>query len=162
VLGTGIEDEAASVGRILGQIAAESARFGRPFPPPSVLIGCGGESTVRLGSDDRFGDGGPNREAALAAATRIAGLDVAAVFIDTDGSDGSGDVAGAIVDGDTLERSAAAPAGIRTALARHRSGEVVSALGDAIDTGHTHTNVNDLFAIAIGSPIGTGGETDER
>ncbi len=118
VLGTGIEDEAASVGRILGQIAAESASFQRPFPPPSVLIGCGGESTVKLGPDDRFGDGGPNREAALAAATRIRGLDVAAVFIDTDGSDGSGEVAGAIVDGDTLERSAVSPVGIRTALAQ--------------------------------------------
>ena len=39
---------------------------------------------------------------------------------------------------------------LRDALARHRSGEAVAALGDGIETGPTHTNVNDLFAIAIG------------
>ena len=150
VLGTGIEEEASSVGRILGQMAAESAAFGRPFAPPAVLVGCGGESTVRLGPDDQFGAGGPNREAALAAATRIAGLDIAAVFLDTDGNDGSSDVAGAVVDGATLARSAGEAISIRTALARHRSGELLAALGDEIVTGTTHTNVNDLFVIAIG------------
>ncbi len=157
VLGTGIEEEAASVGRILGQMAAESAAFGRPFAPPSVMLGCGGESTVRLGPDDTFGEGGPNREAALAAATRIAGLDIAAVFLDTDGNDGSSDIAGAVVDGATLARSAGEEISIRSALARHRSGELIAALGDEIVTGTTHTNVNDLFAIAIGDPESPGG-----
>jgi glycerate 2-kinase len=150
VLGTGIEDEAASVGRILGQIAAESAAFGRPFGAPHVLVGCGGESTVRLGPQDSFGDGGPNREAALAAATRFAGLDVAAVFLDTDGADGGGPAAGGIACGDTLERAGIEHVDIRGALARHRSGDAMEALGDAIDTGPTHTNVNDMFVIAIG------------
>ncbi len=162
VLGTGIEDEAVSVGRILGEIAAHSARSGEPFPAPSVLVGCGGESTVRLGPGDVFGAGGPNREAALAMAPRIAGLEIAAVFIDTDGSDGSGAAAGAIVDGDTAARSGS-PNAIRGALARHRSGELVEALGDAVDTGPTHTNVNDLFVIAIGAAAprkGAGGGSD--
>ncbi len=163
VLGTGIEDEAASVGRVLGEIAAEVARSGRPFPAPAALLGCGGESTVRLGPDDPFGAGGPNREAALAMAPRIAGLDVAAVFLDTDGSDGSGAAAGGVVDGDTVERAGAGSAAIRGALAHHRSGELLETLGDSVDTGPTHTNVNDLFVIAIGAPEaepGTGGGGD--
>ncbi len=151
IISTGLEDEAGSVGRILGQLAKESAELGRPFASPSVLIGCGGESTVRLGPEHEFGTGGPNQEAALAAAGRIEGAEVSAVFIDTDGSDGGTDLAGAISDGVTCERAREAGIDIRDALARHRSGEVAAALGDGIDTGPTHTNVNDLFVLAIGA-----------
>ena len=151
ILSTGIEEEAGPVGRLLGRLAYESAELGRPFAPPAALIGCGGESTVRLGADDEFGSGGPNQEAALAAAGVLAGSDVAAVFLDTDGSDGGTDSAGAISDGVTAERAVAKGIDIRGALARHRSGAAVAALGDAIETGPTHTNVNDLFAFAIGA-----------
>lgn len=151
VLGTGIEEEATAFGRIVGQMAAESAEFGRPFPPGSVLLGCGGESTVQLPDGVAFGRGGPNREAALAAATRLADLDVVGVFLDTDGADGGGDVAGAVIDGETMARAGAAGVNVREALATHDSGAAFAAIGDAIDTGPTHTNVNDLFVIAIGA-----------
>jgi glycerate-2-kinase len=154
ILSTGLEEEAVPVGRILARLAFESAELGRPFAAPTVLIGCGGESTVKLGADDEFGSGGPNQEAALAAATVLEGSDVAAVFIDTDGSDGGTELAGAISDGATLERAAAAGVDVRDAIARHRSGSAVAALGDGIDTGPTHTNVNDLFALAIGDGRG--------
>jgi hydroxypyruvate reductase len=115
-----------------------------------VLIGCGGESTVRLGSEHDFGSGGPNQEAALAAAGRFEGAEVSAAFIDTDGSDGGTDLAGAISDGATVARAGEAGLDLRDALAQHRTGITVAALGDGIETGPTHTNVNDLFAIAIG------------
>ncbi|MCB0875978.1 MAG: DUF4147 domain-containing protein [Solirubrobacterales bacterium] len=150
ILSTALEEEAAAVGRILGQLAFESAGLGRPFPAPAVLIGCGGESTVRLGPEHDFGSGGPNQEAALAAAGRFEGADVSAVFLDTDGSDGGTDLAGAISDGATVARAGEAGLDLRHALAQHRAGDAVAALGDGIETGPTHTNVNDLFAIAIG------------
>ena len=149
ILSTGLEEEASAVGRILGQLACESAGLGRPFAPPAVVIGCGGESTVRLGPEHEFGSGGPNQEAALAAAGRFEGAEVSAVFIDTDGSDGGTELAGAISDGATVARAAEAGIDLRDALARHRSGAAVAALGDGVETGPTHTNVNDLFAIAI-------------
>ena len=133
-------------------LAAESVLRGRPFPCPGVLIGCGGEATVRLGAGDEFGLGGPNEEAALAAAGPIEGLPVAAVFLDTDGSDGGSDLAGAICDGDTAARAETQRIDLRRALAEHRSGEAAIALGDGILTGPTHTNVNDLFVIALGEP----------
>jgi hydroxypyruvate reductase len=136
-------------GPILGQLAFESAELRRPFEPPAVVIGCGGESTVRLGPEHEFGSGGPNQEAALAAAGRFEGADVGAVFIDTDGSDGGTRLAGAISDGATVARAGEAGVDLRDALARHRSGAAVAALGDGVETGPTHTNVNDLFAIAI-------------
>jgi glycerate 2-kinase len=150
ILSTALEEEAAAVGRILGQLAFESAELGRPFPPPTVLIGCGGESTVRLGPEHEFGSGGPNQEAALAAAGRFEGADVSAVFLDTDGSDGGTELAGAISDGATVARAGEAGIDLRDALAKHRTGAAIEVLGDGIDTGPTHTNVNDLFAIAIG------------
>jgi glycerate 2-kinase len=156
VLGTGIEEDATAFGRIIGQMAAESAEFGRPFPPGSVLLGCGGESTVHLRDGVAFGRGGPNREAALAAATRLADLDVVGVFLDTDGADGGGEVAGAVVDGETMARASAAGVNVREALATHDSGAAFAALGDEIETGPTHTNVNDLFAVVIGgSEVGS-------
>lgn len=152
VISTSLEDEAVSIGRILAGLAAETAVRGRPFPCPSVLIGCGGEATVTLGPGDEFGRGGPNTEAALAASSRLEGLPIAAVFLDTDGSDGGSDLAGAIADGSTTERAGASEVDLRRALAEHRSGDAALALGDAIETGPTHTNVNDLFVVAIGEP----------
>lgn len=154
ILATGLEEEAGPVGRLLARLAFESAELGRPFAPPAVLIGCGGESTVRLGTGDEFGSGGPNQEAALAAAPGLVGSDVAAAFIDTDGSDGGTELAGAIADGRSAARAAAAGIDLREAIAGHRSGAAVAALGDGIATGPTHTNVNDLFAVAIGGGIG--------
>ena len=63
------------------------------------MLGCGGESTVTLAPGAAFGAGGPNQEAALAAALELEGAPVAAIFLDTDGSDGGTEHAGAIVDG---------------------------------------------------------------
>ncbi len=144
LLGTDLEGEAQELGRSLGATAA-----GRAGRGPAMLIGCGGEATVAIGTADTFGEGGPNQELALAVAGPIAGLAVAGVFLDTDGADGGTARAGAIADGTTLERSAAACVDVSSALASHRSGAAIDALGDAVTTGPTHTNVNDLFAIAI-------------
>lgn len=150
VISTSLESEASALGRMLGELAAQSSRLGRPHPSGSVLLGCGGESTVRLRSGQDFGLGGPNQEAALAAASCLEDAGVAAAFIDTDGSDGGTALAGAIADGESARRAREAGLDISAAISRHRSGEVVEALGDGIETGPTHTNVNDLFVLAIG------------
>jgi glycerate 2-kinase len=154
ILSTSFEEEAAPFGRVLGGLARESAERGRPFPRSSVLVGCGGESTVRLAEDESFGLGGPNQEAAFAAACRIEGAPVAAAFLDTDGSDGGTDLAGAVVDGLTASRSRDAGIDIGAALRAHRTRDAIRGLDDGIETGPTHTNVNDLFVVALGS-VGT-------
>jgi len=155
VLSRALEGEARELGSLLATLARESHDRREPFMPPCVLVGCGGESTVTLPSDGRFGAGGPNREAALAAALALGpGRAVAAVFLDTDGADGSTAVAGTIVDGETTGRASLAGVDLREAVRTHSSGAAVDALGDAIVTGPTGTNVNDLFVIAIGEPEG--------
>lgn len=155
IVSTSLEGEARDLGSLLAALARESHDRGEPFRPPAVLVGCGGESTVTLPPGGRFGAGGPNQEAALAAALALSsGPRVAAAFLDTDGADGSTAVAGAIADGESAERARSAGIDLREALRSHGSGAAIEGLGDAIVTGATGTNVNDLFAIAIGEREG--------
>ena len=149
IVSTSLEGEARQVGKLLANLARHSAANRAPFGPGSVMLGCGGESTVTLAPEGGFGEGGPNQEAAIAAALELEGAPVAAVFIDTDGSDGGTEHAGAIIDGTTVERAVAAGLDLRTALLEHRSQVALAALEDALVTGPTGTNVNDLFAIVI-------------
>jgi hydroxypyruvate reductase/glycerate 2-kinase len=153
VVSTTLEGEARQIGKTLANLARHSAADGSPFAGGTAMLGCGGECTVTLGAGAAFGAGGPNQEAALAAALELEGTAVAAVFLDTDGSDGGTEHAGAIVDGLTVERAAAAGLDLRAALLEHTSVATLAALEDALVTGPTGTNVNDMFAIVI-EPIG--------
>jgi glycerate 2-kinase len=105
-----------------------------------------GETTVQA---DRFGEGGRNLEAALAAAVALDGRGgVTFLAAGTDGIDGSSQAAGAVVDGQTaaaMRTSGADPAGI---LASHDSGVAHRAAGTAIVTGDTGTNVGDIWIVA--------------
>jgi glycerate-2-kinase len=150
VLSTSLEGESREVGATLVDLGRESARSGRPFSAPCMLIGCGGETTVTIRNSAQLGAGGPNQEACIGAALRLGEREpVAAAFLDTDGADGGSDAAGAIVDGHTAPRAAAAGVDLRTALVGHASGAALRALGDLIVTGPTGTNVNDMFVIGV-------------
>jgi hydroxypyruvate reductase/glycerate 2-kinase len=152
VVSTELEGEARELGRMLAELAGTTTRGEGPAPAPCVLVGCGGESTVSLGDGAEFGAGGPNQEAALAAALELAdGEIVSACFLDTDGSDGGTEAAGAVVDGQTGRRATGARIDLVAALDAHRSGEALAALGDLVETGPTQTNVNDLFVLAVGA-----------
>jgi glycerate-2-kinase len=78
---------------------------------------------------------------ALEVADR-AGLAICA--IDTDGTDGPTDLAGGIADGHTVGRAQAAGVDVYRRLGEHDSGSVLVALGDAVVTGNTGTNLCDL------------------
>ncbi|HEX4731619.1 MAG TPA: DUF4147 domain-containing protein [Solirubrobacterales bacterium] len=151
-LSTSLEGEARELGRLVANLARGSAQEGAPFEPPIVLVGCGGESGVTLRPGTEFGTGGPNMEAAIAAALELEGASVAAVMIDTDGSDGGTEWAGAVADGETVARSLELGLDLRQALLSHRSAEPLTALADLVETGATGTNVNDLIVLAIGAP----------
>ena len=69
------------------------------------------------------------------------------ISCDTDGIDGSGECAGALVGPDTLIRARALGLDLKSALARNDSYGVFKALGDQIVTGPTKTNVNDFRAV---------------
>jgi hydroxypyruvate reductase len=152
VFGTQVEGEAATVGRMLATMAVEASRRGRPFTAPCALLGAGGESVVKLGELDPAGPaGGPNQEAALGFAEALPAepVQVCAVFVDSDGSDGGTTNAGAIVDGTTPARAAAAGLDLTAALLRHDSAAAFAALDDTVVTGPTGTNISDLWVVVI-------------
>jgi glycerate-2-kinase len=152
-LGEQIEGEASTVGRLLATLARGSRLGIGPFERGSVLVACGGECTVSLGTDGRdlFGRGGPSQEAAVGAALAIDAVDgVVGLFMDTDGSDGGTPVAGAIVDHSTSDRAAASGIDLRRAMLAHDTGAALRSLADAVVTGLTQTNANDLVIFAIG------------
>jgi hydroxypyruvate reductase len=146
ILGDAIEGEARDVGKVMAGIALHVAAHGQPFAPPCVLI-SGGETTVTVRGDGR---GGRNVEFLLALALALDGCPgVFALAGDTDGVDGQEEIAGAIVAPDTLAR--AWKAGLRPAdsLARNDGHGFFGAIGDAVVTGPTLTNVNDFRAILV-------------
>jgi glycerate-2-kinase len=149
-LSTSLEGEARELGRLLANLARGSALDGAPFEPSVLLLGCGGESAVSLAAGAAFGGGGPNMEAAIAAALELEGTPVAAVMIDTDGSDGGTEWAGAVADGSTVARARELGLDLRRGLLSHRAAEPLATLGDLVETGPTGTNVNDLFVVAVG------------
>jgi glycerate 2-kinase len=150
ILTTTLEGEAREMGRFIADLSLSSLNSSYPFRPGTVLLGCGSENSVAIAGKGAFGDGGPGQEAALAAAMELAGSRVVALFMDTDGSDGGTDAAGAIADGKTVRRAAEADLDLRRALMRHATKEPFDRLGDLIITGATGTNVNDLFVAVIG------------
>jgi hydroxypyruvate reductase len=137
-----IAGEARDVARAHAALALAALRDGRR----SALI-SGGELTVTVRGP---GSGGPNREYALALAIALEGAEgIAALAADSDGIDGSADAAGAFVDPGTLRRARAAGLDPAAALDANGSGPLFAALGDALVTGPTGTNVNDIRIILI-------------
>jgi hydroxypyruvate reductase len=107
-----------------------------------LCVAAGGETTVTLRGE---GKGGRNLEFALAAVTELAGQEgVTLVTLATDGEDGVTGAAGAVVTGETLARARLMGLDPADFLARNDSYTFFAALGDALKTGATGTNVNDL------------------
>jgi glycerate 2-kinase len=152
LLGDALEGEATEVGKLMAGIARSIVTHGHPLPAPCVLL-SGGETTVTVKGQGR---GGRNVEFLLSLAVALNGLPgVWSVAGDTDGIDGAGPAAGAIITPDTLARAAARGINARASLADNDGHGFFEALGDHIVTGPTRTNVNDFRAILI-----TGGAGD--
>ena len=110
---------------------------------PGIFV-WGGEPSVCL--PDEPGRGGRNQHLALSAATVMAGHDdVCFLSIGTDGSDGPGEDAGALVDGGTIGRGQREGFEAEQCLKAADSGSFLEASEDLINTGPTGTNVMDLI-----------------
>lgn len=132
----------------LPEVAAQLAGFLRRAPG-GVHI-WGGEPTLVL--PGRPGRGGRNQHLALSLALALQGEPgITVLCAATDGSDGPGQDAGAIIDGATLGHGDY-PGGARQALARADSGTFLAGAGALLSTGPTGTNVMDLvIAIKAGA-----------
>lgn len=142
ILGDALEGEARTVGASHAALARQIQSDGRR----TALI-SGGELTVTMKGS---GKGGPNREYALGLAVALdEAPGIAALAADSDGLDGTPDAAGAFVFSDSLARARAMGLKAQQSLGANDSGGYFEALGDAIVTGPTGTNVNDVRVILI-------------
>ncbi len=149
ILGDSLEGEARDLGKALAGIARQVALRGQPFSTPCVLL-SGGETTVHVRGSGR---GGRNVECLLSMALALDGLPgVHALAGDTDGVDGQEEIAGATLTPDTLARAWALGLSPRSSLDDNDGHGFFGALGDAVVTGPTLTNVNDFRAIVIDGP----------
>ncbi|MBC8247280.1 MAG: hydroxypyruvate reductase, partial [Deltaproteobacteria bacterium] len=119
----------------------------RPFRPPCMLASAG-ETTVAIGN--HAGEGGPNQELVLGFARSVSGYDgMTLVSIDSEGSDGPTEIAGGMTDGKTDHRARELGIDLFDVLKRHDSTTALKALGDAVVTGPTGTNVVNLRIMII-------------
>lgn len=148
ILSTMFDGESRELGRNFAAVAREIRRSQGPLKPPCVLIG-GGETTVALRGN--FGRGGPNQEFVVSTILNMEGQEkFTVVGLDTDGTDGPTNVAGAMADSATLATAADRGIDLHRSLKDHEVLHDLSSLDETIITGHTGTNVNDLkFLILI-------------
>jgi glycerate-2-kinase len=141
-----MEGEAREVARQIATLARERQSGLRSGAPPLALL-LGGETTVTVRGS---GTGGRNQELALALAIELEGRDgIVTASLGTDGTDGSTDAAGGIVDGETVSRGAARGMDAHESLARNDSHPFLRATGDLLVTGPTGTNVCDVVLVLI-------------
>ena len=129
-----LEGDAPDAGRRIGREIVEQ----RP-----VAHVWASETTVMLPRSP--GRGGRCQSLALAAALELRdGVGVCVLSAGTDGTDGPGEDAGALVDEDTVTRGIAAGFDPEISLRTADAGTFLEASGDLVYTGPTGTNVMDL------------------
>lgn len=154
LLTTLLSGESREVGRALVSMARETLLSGCPVEPPCALIATG-ETAVRLRREP-LGEGGANQELAAGACLDLAADAPVAVFaLDTDGTDGPTSIAGALTDGTTPLRVREAGLDLAQTLNVHDVARSLLAVGDAVVTGPTGTNVNDIVVIVVAPGTGS-------
>jgi hydroxypyruvate reductase len=142
ILSSRVRGEAREAAKSHVAVGEEVVTSGNPVAAPAVIL-AGGETTVDVRGD---GSGGPNLEFALSAALELTGEFVLA-SVDTDGKDGGTDVAGALVDAETVDDAETA----RDALDRNDAATYLESRDALVRTGPTGTNVNDLRVLVVGT-----------
>ena len=154
ILSSRVRGEAREAAKSHVAVGEEVVATGNPVSAPAVVL-AGGETTVTIRGDGR---GGPNQEFALAAAIELAGSgsETALGAVDTDGRDGAVDVAGGLVDGETVDAESADDIGAaRASLADNDAFPALDSRDAVVRTGPTGTNVNDLRVLVVESVDGS-------
>jgi hydroxypyruvate reductase len=147
IVSSRIEGDARASGNAIVEYLADK---------PGGIYLWGGEPTVRLPA--RPGRGGRCQSLALAAALAMRGHEpLILLAAGTDGADGTGGAAGAVVDPETVFRANARGLDARHCLDAADAGSFLAASGDLLVTGPTGTNVTDLVVALKGNhaqPLG--------
>ena len=145
VLGDSIEGDSETVARVMAETALWQRRH-RTLTKPLCLL-SGGETTVKVTGT---GIGGPNAHFALALLDALDGArGISAIVCDTDGVDGAAEIAGALIDDQTLSKVRDANLDHLEAFKRQDAHTFFQSIGQSVIPGPTGTNVNDFRAIMI-------------
>lgn len=117
-----------------------------PVRRPACIL-AGGKPTIRVRGK---GGGGRNTELALLMAKELEGEDkIEFLSCSTDGSDGSTDAAGAIVDENTIKAAKKKKINADEYLGNSDSYTFFDKVGGLVKTGPTKTNVNDIQILLL-------------
>jgi len=145
ILTSYLEGEAKDVGTVFASIAREIQNYGNPVKAPCVLL-CSGEATTQILDNSLItGHGGPGQELTLSfALTAKKAPGIACMSIDSEGTDGTTSVAGGLTDSTSYDTAVSKGIDIFEHLRGHACFEALDAMGDAVFTGNTGTNLCDL------------------
>ena len=138
-----------------GDSQTEGRRFGAALSlaqqaneMDALAVIAGGETTVSIRAN--VGAGGPNQEFGLAAACALSGDEQTVLSLDTDGTDGPTDAAGAFADHTTIDRARAIGLDPARHLVDNNAYPFFKQLDDLLITGPTGTNVMDMRIVMVG------------
>jgi glycerate 2-kinase len=129
------------IARAADHLLRQLARLREAYPGRRVAVIADGEVSSPVTGD---GIGGRNSAFVLECVSKIAGQPIAVLSAGTDGLDGSSPAAGAVADGETLDRALALGLDPADFQRRSDSYSFFNSLDDAIVTGPTGNNLRDL------------------
>lgn len=150
ILTSFLEGEAKDAGTVMASLAREIQAYGNPVKPPCVLLSSGEVTTTILDNAVIRGHGGPGQEMTVGFAIAAAKTKGACLLsIDSEGTDGTAKVAGGITDSSSLKAAEAKGINLYKTLRDHSCFEALDAIGSAIFTGNTGTNLCDLNILYV-------------
>lgn len=150
ILTTFMEGESSEAGIFLAGIAREIQENSNPVAAPCILL-CSGETTTRISNNSLItGHGGPSQELTAGFALKAGNIPgVCLLSIDSEGTDGTTNMAGGITDSKTLAQAEKQNVNLRTAIREHATFEALNPLGCGVFTGNTGTNLCDFNIMYI-------------
>lgn len=144
ILGDTVTGESREIAKSYAALVKEIYLHPQMLKTPIVLL-SGGETTVTIKGNGR---GGRNSEFLLSLLIELAGIKgVYALACDTDGIDGTGNNAGALITPDSLIRAKNLGLSAASFLINNDAYTFFEQLNDLVITGPTYTNVNDYRVI---------------
>ncbi len=145
-----LEGESRDAGTFFASMAREIQTYGNPVKAPCVLLSSGEVTTQILDSSVIKGRGGPGQEMAVSFAITAAKTSGACLLsIDSEGTDGTANVAGGITDSRSLKLAADKGVSFFQSLREHSCFEALEAINSTVFTGNTGTNLCDLNIVYV-------------